>query len=114
MQYFQKHMQIQNILENCIVCLISVCPDRWVDGCESFRRTVGNVSVHPEGFDRRRTGFMECWCVFKVWSTFLFGENGKSRVFLSTERDTESPQKLNQTPAVYTQQNHNSFQSLYV
>ncbi len=78
-----------------------------------------NVSVHPEGFDRRRTGFMECWCVFKVWSTFLFevkvfGENGKSRVFFSTERDTESSQNLNQTPAVYTQQNHISFQSLHV
>lgn len=54
---FQKHMHIQNILEMWIVCLISVCPDskswrivgleRSVSGCESFRRTEGNVSVHP-------------------------------------------------------------------
>jgi len=65
---------------NCGIGTVHV----WM--CESFRRTVGNVSVHPEGFDRRHREFVECWCVFKVWSTFLFevevfGENGKSRVF---------------------------------
>jgi len=34
--------------------------------------------------------------------------------FFSTERDTESPQNLNQTPAVYTHRKHISFQSLHM